>query len=253
MTSASRKHAELVDFVFGKNHSPAWAPKFGGWNPTLPAFHPTRKHPMGSVFARLPLMRFGLMHFDVDPDVQAICAYPFEIQYWSSDDDGVAVKRSHIPDVAILMRDERVIFIDYIPVAVQSTRAWQAVRDEQIRLHYAEEFGSAYVVHDERRVYAQPLFANVQTLWRYLPCKADPPFLAVVRDVVMETAGGLPISAMSAAVRRRSADVAKLGEDAAAYVFTAVMQLISEGRLTVDMSLPITAETVVEVTTGGVK
>ncbi len=248
MTSASRQHAELVDHLFGSFHSPAWAPQFGGWNPTLPAFHPTRKSPKRHVFARLPLMRFGLMHFDVDPEVEAVCTYPFEIMYWSADSDGVALRRPHIPDVAILMRDGRVIFIDYVPIMVQASRTWQSARNQQLQDHFVDVYESAYVVHDERRVCGEPLFSNVQLLWRYLPCKADPPLLSVVREAVLQKAAGRTIRSIAQAISR---DVPKLGNDLSSYVFTAVMQLIAEGRLAVDLSLPITSESIVNLYGGG--
>lgn len=241
----SEQIGALDAYIFGPDHVPAWSPKIGAWNPTLPAIFPTRKNARRSVLTRLPLMRHGLMHFDIDPDVEAVTAFPFQTEYWSATSDGDAVKRIHIPDVAIRMRSGAVICVDYVPVAIQDEKPWFAAKTEQLLVHYENEFGWAYAVHDETRVYAQPMFSNAQLLWRYLPTAADHAALSMVRRAVMELAMPASVASLMAAVAGNLNDIAKLGSDAAAFVFTAVMQLITEGKLTVDLSSPITVSTVV--------
>jgi hypothetical protein len=245
MNLSSQQLAKLIDYIFGETHAPAWSPKFGAFNATLPTFFPTRKNPKRHVYSRLPLMRFGLMHFDVDPDVEAVCAFPFETTYWSTTQDDEAVKRVHVPDVAILMHGGDVVCIDFVPVMILFERPWQAVNEAQLRDHYFDEFGWAYAVHDERRVYAQPMYSNVELLWRYLPSKADPAYLSLVRDAVMKSSRPATVATIIELLTRKHPDIAKLGDEASSFVFTAIMQLVAEGRLFVDMSLPITHDTVV--------
>ncbi len=235
----------LDRYIFGPEHVPAWSPKIGAWNSTLPAIFPTRKNAGRSVLTRLPLMRHGLMHFDIDPDVEAVTAFPFQTEYWSATSDGDAVKRLHIPDVAIRMRGGAVVCVDYVPVAIQDEKPWFNAKTEQLATHYEQEFGWAYAVHDEPRVYAQPMFSNAQLLWRYLPSAADHGALSMVRRAVMGLALPAAIASVIAGLAGGNADVAKLGEAADAFVFTAIMQLITEGRLVVDLSLPITTSTVI--------
>lgn len=242
---SSHQLAALEDYIFGPNHAPAWEPKIGAWNPTIPTIFPTAKNPRRSVYARLPLMRQGLMQFDVDPEVVSISAFPFETAYWSTSSEGEAVKRVHIPDVAILMRDARVICIDYVPVGIQKDTPWHEAKTAQLEAHYEEEFGWPYVVHDERRVLAQPMASNAALLWRYKPCAADHPALAAVRRAVMEVVFPAGIAAISHMLASSHPEVVKLGVDASAFVFTAVMQLIIAGRLVVDLSLPITTASTV--------
>lgn len=235
----------LEEYIFGPTHVPAWEPKIGAWNSTIPAIFPTAKNPKRSVYARLPLMRQALMQFDVDPDVVSISAFPFQTEYWSATSEGEPVKRVHIPDVAILMRDRRVICIDYAPVMIQRDTPWHEAKTAQLVAHYEEEFSWPYVVHDERRIMAQPMASNASLLWRYMPCAADHPELPAVRRAVMELALPATVAAITAALATRHPAVAKLGGQAAAFVFTAVMQHVIQGRLDVDLSLPITMSTIV--------
>jgi hypothetical protein len=53
---SSHQLATLEDYIFGSNHVPAWEPKIGAWNPTIPTIFPTAKNPRRSVYARLPLV-----------------------------------------------------------------------------------------------------------------------------------------------------------------------------------------------------
>ncbi|MCD2185209.1 hypothetical protein [Rhizobium sp. GN54] len=242
---SSHQLAALEDYIFGPNHVPAWEPKIGAWNPTIPTIFPTAKNPQRSVYARLPLMRQALMQFDVDPQVVSISAFPLSTEYWSTTSEGEPVKRTHVADVAILLRDTRVICIDYVPVGIQKDTPWHEAKTAQLEAHYEEEFGWPYVVHDERRVLAQPMAANASLLWRYMPCAADHAALPAVRRAVMGLVLPTTIAAITEGLASGHPEVTKLGMEASAFVFTAVMQLIIAGRLVVDLSLPITTASTV--------
>jgi hypothetical protein len=58
----SKTVSEILARVFSNAHVPVWAPRFGTRYPTLPTMFPTRKSPLGMVFARLPLKeRFNFL------------------------------------------------------------------------------------------------------------------------------------------------------------------------------------------------
>jgi hypothetical protein len=250
------KQAELQSFknyIFGQTHVPVWKPKYGSRYITLPTMFPTSKNPNRMVDARLPLMRFGLMQWDVDPQVVAISAFPFKTEYWSLTSKGDPVKRVHVPDLAVMMRDGSVRCMDYIPVAIQTERAWQKTKTAQLVSHYAEEFGWPYAVLDEYDIYQQPMFSNVQLLWRYKPCTADPLVLTEVRQTVARTSMPTTVDAICDVLTRDDPMINGLGQEADSYVFTAIMQLLIEGVLIVDMSKPISRNTTITSAKGATK
>lgn len=250
------KQAELQDFkdyIFGDAHVPVWKPKYGSLYITLPTMFPTNKNPKRIVDARLPLMRFGLMHWDVDPQVVSISAFPFKTEYWSLTSEGDPVKRVHVPDLAIMMRDGSVRCMDYIPVAIQAEKPWQKIRTAQLVSHYGDEFGWSYAVLDEYDIYQQPMFSNVKLLWRYKPCAADPSALAKVRQTVAKTSLPSTVDAICENLTRDDPMINGLGQAADSFVFTAIMQLIIEGVLVVDMSKPISRNTTIRSAKGATK
>lgn len=104
---------------------------------TIPTIFPTTKNPKHSVFARLPLMRKGLMQFDVDPDVVSISAFPFETEHWSATSEDEPVKRVHIPDVAILIRQ-----VSFKITLCSNTARYCAISALETPLTYWETRGS---------------------------------------------------------------------------------------------------------------
>ena len=73
--------------------------------------------------------------FDIDPDIEAVTAFPLQTEYWSATSDGDAVKRIHIPDDAIRMRNGGVICVDYVPVAIQDEKPRFTEKTEQLLVY----------------------------------------------------------------------------------------------------------------------
>ncbi|MBR2583106.1 MAG: hypothetical protein IKD61_06905 [Oscillospiraceae bacterium] len=236
-----------LDALFSRAHVPLWEPKLGTHYKTLPTVFPTRKSAHGMVFARLPLMRHGLMHIDTDPDVDAVAGYPVQTVYWSASASAETgeVKRVHLPDLVIRRRDGSVVFIDYVPLSIQAERPWQNRQIAELRAHYRGEYGAGFAVHDERCVYGEPIWSNVSLMWGYKPTPADVPQMAAARHAIMRAPLPMSITRLEEEIRRGVAMPEDLYARAADLAFTAAMQLVIEGLADIDLSKPITPNSII--------
>ncbi|WP_430257347.1 hypothetical protein [Neorhizobium sp. IRS_2294] len=245
---------DLMDFgvrnlpptLFTHAHVPLWKPEWGTRYHTLPVTFPTDKSPAGEVIARLPLMADGLVHLDTDPDVTAIAAYPMTIEYRAPTRNNMAVKRDHLPDVAIRRADGGVVFIDYVPVNEQAEKPWIARRTRVLEDHVAAHYGCGYAVHDELCVLARPLFPNLKAMWAHKATSLDP---LEVRLVIKALRRCRFPSRLGVLKKTLHADeelcgvFAALDVDGADTVYTAVMQMCISGELDIDLSMPFSAMT----------
>jgi hypothetical protein len=243
----SKTIAGVLDHVFSKAHVPAWQPKLGTHYQTLPTIFPTRKSAQGVVYARLPLMRHGLMHIDTDPDVVVVAGYPLQTVYWSASASSPTgeTKRVHRADLALRRRDGSVVFIDYVNLAIQAERPWQERQIAELRAHYAEEFGAEFALHDERCVYGQPIWPNVSLMWGYMPGTVDVPQVVEARHAIRRAGLPMTIVDMEAVVARIDGLPDAMVERAADIAFTAAMQLVIAGVADVDLSKPITTQSLI--------
>ncbi|PWE52127.1 hypothetical protein DEM27_32720 [Metarhizobium album] len=245
---------DLMDFgvrnlpptLFTHNHVPLWKPEWGTRYRTLPVTFPTDKSPAGEVFARLPLMADGLVHLDTDPDVTAIAPYPMKIEYFAPTRNNMAVKREHLPDVAVRRVDGSVVFIDYVPVNEQAEKPWIARRTRILEDHIAAHYGCAYAVHDELCLLAHPLFPNLKAMWAHKATPLDPPEVWLVTEALRRchfpSRIGVLKSALHADEELREVFSA-LDVDGADTVYTAIMQMCISGELDIDLSMPFAATT----------
>jgi len=159
----------LWKHMFGPDHKPVKTFKPRIRHRNMRGRFPTEKcRSTGMIRTRLPLMLDGLVHVDTNPDVVAIAAYPITFDYLSANSDGEVVGRSHTPDIGVLTRRGKVIFIDYVPYRVQQDTPWIKQRTAELRLHL-EQFGAAYAIHDERSIYIQPRFNNLNLMKAHKP------------------------------------------------------------------------------------
>lgn len=238
----------LPHTLFTKAHIPHWQPEWGSRYRTLPGTFPTDKSPMGEIMTRLPLMADGLMHVDTDPNVAVIAAYPMKIEYWSVTRFGKSVKREHLPDIAVKMKDGRVVFLDYIPVNEQREMNWIQRRTHQLREHFEALHNCSYAVHDERCVRKTPLYDNIKAMWAHKPARLDPPELELVRLAMRRALFPSSLGDLKKALHA-DPDLVDLfarhdvgGVD---LVFTAAMQLCFGGELDIDLSKPFSAASIV--------
>lgn len=245
---------DLMDFgvrnlpptLFKHAHVPLWKPEWGTRYRTLPVTFPTDKSPAGEVIARLPLMADGLVHVDTDPDVTDIAAYPMEIEYLAPTRNNMAVKRVHVPDLALRRRNGTVVIVDYIPANEQAERRWIARRTRVLRDRVAAYYGCEYAVHDELCVRARPLFSNLKAMWAHKPTALDPPAISLVchalRRCRFPSGLGLLKKTLHGDPELREA-FAVLDVEGVDLVYTAVMQMCFRGELDIDLSAPFSDAT----------
>jgi hypothetical protein len=196
-------------------------------------------------------MADGLLHLDTDPNVVQLSPYPMEIVYWSTHDGKVPVKRDHSPDMAIMLRDDRVLFVDYIPYQEQNDNPlfWRRVAER--KRHFHEELGCDYAVHDERSIRIEPRLSNLRLMWTHKARRTEPTSLAHARETIRSTK--LPttirsISDQAAFVRqavRWSDDADPILLEDTNLIFTAVMQLAMRGEVRLDLGTPLTLDAMV--------
>jgi hypothetical protein len=76
------------------------------------------------------------------------------------------VKRNHTPDMVIMLRDDRVLFIDYVTLNEQAhTPFWRRVAER--KRHFEGELGCAYAVHDKRSIRIEPRLSNLRLMWTH--------------------------------------------------------------------------------------
>ncbi|TAW06610.1 hypothetical protein ELI25_29515 (plasmid) [Rhizobium ruizarguesonis] len=105
-------NSALLEAIFAGRHKPL---RQIGHGPGHAISFPTNKVPSGVIRAHSTLMADGMQHLDTDPNVVQLSAYPLEVAYWSTKDGTTPDKRDHIPDIAAKLRDDSVVFIDYVP------------------------------------------------------------------------------------------------------------------------------------------
>ncbi|WFU00703.1 hypothetical protein QA648_11025 [Rhizobium sp. CB3171] len=241
----------LWKHVFGPEHKPVKTYKPRIRHRNMRGRFPTEKcRSTGMIRTRLPLMLDGLVHLDTDPNVVAIAAYPTTFDFLSANGDGNVVGRSHIPDVGVLQASGKVVFVDWIPFRLQQDLPWLKQRTAELRLHL-EQYGAEYAVHDERSIYIQPRFSNLNLMEAHKPLPyqhagIDETCRAIMRQPLPSTIGELcRMSAPNALVARWE------DEPAGAFrvvpevnvVFTACMQLAYRGEIELDISRPFSPRT----------
>lgn len=257
LSDASRdaRLAALWRHMFGPDHKPVkiYKPRIRHRN--MRGRFPTEKcRSTGSIRTRLPLMLDGLVHLDTDPDVVAIAPYPITFDFVSADGEGGAVGRSHTPDAGVLAADGKVVFVDWIPYRLQQDLPWIETRTAELRLHL-ERYGASYAIHDERSIYIQPRFNNLNLIEAHKPLPYQYAGIAetcraILRQPLPSTIGELcRMNAPNAIVARwedEPASAFKLVPEVNV-VFTACMQLAYRGKIELDLSRPFSPRTSVSL------
>ncbi len=242
----------LWDKVFGPDHKPEKILRSGIKHRNIVGKFPTERYAAGGIIrTRLPIMLDGLIHLDTDPRVVGLSPYPLKIHYLS-EEDGEVVGRHHVPDIGVRFDDGSVGFVDYMPFHSQDP-AWFDQRTRELRLHFSEEYGAGYAVHDERCIYPQPLFRNLSLMWRHKPLPIDHESIGVIAKEIL--AANLPMTmgqltravSMNAFVSRYEdePDSAFRVLDDTSPVFTACMQLAIAGKVKLDLSRLFSPSTIV--------
>ena len=239
--------------LFDKSHEPVWNPPIRVMHKTLPGRFPTAKSAHQTIRYRLPLMADGLMHLDTDPQIIGLSAYPVSFSYVSESQTDEQVNLEHRPDLAILFKDRNTAFVDFIPYRQQRATPFFTQQIEEIGRHIREHYDSAYSVLDERHVYAQPLFDNIQLMWANKELKHDivplRQFRAQLRTLRFPKTVGEIRRAITVTPNASIYDgmaFPRLQED---QTFAALMQLANSGELDIELDRPFSDQTKVWLNT----
>lgn len=209
-------------------------------NPVAP--FPTSKSALHMVRPRSRLMRDLLIHLDADPDVVAIAAYPEEPEYWTIATNGEPTVRTHVPDVATLRRDGRVVVIDVVtPVERKKDGLGLEQRTADLKAHY-RGLGAKYYLLDEEAIHLQPLFDNRRDMWQH---KAfDPEIAGIAAEILAQP---LPLKIGQLAARLTPSGSAAEWNDEYGPLYAAIKQLAMSGRIRIDLSRRFSRWTVVHL------
>jgi len=222
---------------------------------TLPGIFPTAKNPRGYIRTRLPLMMDGLVHIDTDPAWTRIYPYAESIRFWGYDRRGRLCIREHVPDLKVVSDDGDIVFIDYVPCAIQEG-------DPHFKRHKAameeacwESHRSSYAVHDELCIYREPLYCNLTVMWMHRLDGMDEEAVIAVRKAVARV--GLP-STIGEITRHAGLPGLRMEWDNTKVThsidledvdraFSAIMQLTLDGEVEIDLSRPLSSSTEVRL------
>ena len=154
-------------FGFGDDHVPLVKVAKSQKRQEIPVTFPTHKAAQKSIRARSTLMRDALIHFETNPDVVRISAYPIQIEYEASDRYGPVESLKHIPMVGVWSRQKQASYFDIVPVAIQSEQKWIASRTQRLKREFWEQYRATYAVLDEDILHIQPRMMNLATIYHH--------------------------------------------------------------------------------------
>lgn len=245
------KFDNIIEAIFAEGHKPARKVGRGMYERGRAISFPTNKAYSGIIRARSLLMADGLLHLDTDPNVVQLSPYPMEIAYWSTHDGKTPVKRDHIPDMAIMLRNDQVLFVDYIPLNEQADTPFFWRRIAERKRHFREELGCVYAVHDERSIRIEPRLSNLRLMWTHKVRRTEPTSLAHARETIRNSKLPITIRALSDQANfarqavRWSDDDDPIPLDGTSLMFTAVMQLAMRGEVRLDLGKTLTLDAMI--------
>jgi hypothetical protein len=245
-------HAFLAR-LFTDAHEPVFYPPKRVHHPTLPVEFPTNKTPKGTIRCRLPLMADALVHFDTDPNVVALAAYPLKAVVWIDTGRGAGKHVDHIADIAVKQRDGKVVFMDFEPLKIQKERGGRERKTLALKAYYREVFGCAYSLLDERSLYIEPFMSNIRWMWRHKENRthADHNLLRDAKEVLRSTR--LPATIGQIAEKAAFPGYGVIWEGDATptplpdpdRMFTAIMRLAMRGEVRLNLGQPLSMQSVV--------
>jgi hypothetical protein len=211
---------------------------------------PTPKYrALGTITYRNQSMENGLFLFDVDPDVVAMSPYPLTIRYTGTDREQRAIWKDHVPDIALLRRDGSVEFLDF--EHDKDVEAYSA-RTEELELSL-QDCGASYRLMKATEILAQPRFYNANVIWLHKPLRGESIAYGPLEREILRQTLPMSIANLSKVLKLNALVTRDEGQprDAATLVpevnvvFTACMQLAYVGKVSLDMSKPVSTDTVV--------
>ncbi len=239
-------------FGFGDDHLPLKKVAKRQKNRKIPVNVPLRKGARKSMRAHSTLMRDAIIHFECNPEVVRISDFPMRLEYEVEDRYGVIGTLNHVPDLGIWSRQEQASYFDIIPVAEQRDMPWLESRTNRLKRAFWEDYRATYRVLDETELHRQPRWMNYQTV-RYHAWRPNKEAIMEVRRAMSSLPVVTDISAITLAAALPNRAHVYFNEDGsvAQYrelpeikrAFSAVMWLVNEGEITLDMSAVISFAT----------
>lgn len=239
-------------FGFGDDHLPLKKVAKRQKYRKIPVNVPLRKGARKSMRADSTLMRDAIIHFECNPEVVRISDFPMRLEYEVEDRYGVIGTLDHVPDLGFWSRQQQASYFDIIPVAEQLDMPWLESRTNRLKRAFWEDYRATYRVLDETELHRQPQWMNYQTV-RYHAWRANKEAVMGVRRAMTTLPEVTDISAISLAAALPNRAHVFFNEDGsvAQYrelpeikrAFSAVLWLVNEGEITLDMSAVISFAT----------
>jgi hypothetical protein len=261
LPGANLKGRELARFVFDGPQGPAIETAMKdtsdriGWFPTYKG----RKH-VELLRTRRPIVQDFLYLAETDPDVVRIVDFPLETRFFMPTKDGLRA-RSHVADLALRLEDGEIVFVDvqkhwHVRFSKHGApRNWKPRHDALVR-HYREAHGATYCLHDETKVYPQPLFDNAKLMCEHARRQYMHPSYEVIRNDLRRLRLPATVHQLMQRCTFNAQTWRYLDEPLEAAreireinpVFSVIMQMAVDGELLVDESRRFSLDTVVHAT-----
>jgi len=239
---------------FGDDHVPIVKIAKRQKNREIPVNVPLKKGAWKSMRARNTLTRDAIIHFECNPEVVRISDFPIQLEYEIEDRYSVIGSLKHVPMLGIWSRQQQASYFDIIPVARQRDMPWLEARTNRLKRAFWEDYRATYRVLDETELHLQPRWMNYQTI-RYHAWRPDKEAIMAVRRAMSSLPVATDISAITLAAALANRAHVFFNEDGtvAQYrelpeikrAFSAVMWLVNEGEIAIDMSAVISFATTV--------
>ncbi|WP_160004764.1 hypothetical protein [Rhizobium sp. 18055] len=237
---------------FAPDHVPVfkvpWRAKFK----TVPTVFPTAKAAGGHVIVSNPLTADLMIHFDTDPAITKISAYPRKVIYPTYDRYGLSEVKEHSPALGILDEDGVITYADCIPYVIQKERPGIERRTEALQTALWDDYGILYTVFDERDIHIQPRLWNLRLIWRHHRDN-DPEHVSAIRRALDVLELPAKIGQVRAAVSFRT-PIWRTSTPQGSFetpldevdpVFSALMSLAFTGSIELDTSRRFSDETII--------
>tara|TARA_R110002020_G_scaffold69730_8_gene181418 strand:- start:6893 stop:7780 length:888 start_codon:yes stop_codon:yes gene_type:complete len=263
LPGASLKGRALAKFVFDGSQGPAIDTAMKdttdkiGWFPTYKG----RRH-VELLRTRRPIVQDFLYLAETDTDIVRIVDFPLETRFQAPTSRGLRA-RTHVADLALEHRDGSITFVDVEKYwHTRTTKAgkprhhWQDRHDALVE-HYGSAHGAKYCLHNETKVYPQPLFDNAKLMCEHGRRQYMHPNYEVIRSDIRRAS--LPATvhqlmercSFNAQTWRYEDEPQEVEREIREInpVFSVAMQMVVDGELIVDESRRFSLETVLYATT----
>ncbi|MCA1868227.1 hypothetical protein HW571_21345 [Agrobacterium genomosp. 3] len=231
------RDGDLWNHLFGPLHEPAL--KLTSKSGFKVGSFPTRKGRgrFDLIQTRDEIVHDFLYLAETDFDIVKIVAFPMRVAYWIGD-----APFTHVADLGLGHRDGGITFVDVRRYGDIVTNAGAIERAAIRSDHYASQHGCTYVMHDERKVYPEPLFSNAKEMCHIARPQGRLPAYGEIRNAILRMRLPMTIheimqaSHFNAMTWRYADEPAEAGRVLSEInpVYEIVLELVDRGDLWID-------------------